>query len=214
MSILDTIRTRYTTKHYDATKAISAEDLRALREVLRLCPSSVNLQPWHFFEASTREARERLLPAIMDFNRDRVLDASVVFVFAAHKAVTEEYLDKVIGQEVADGRFSREDAAANVDAGRRQFAHMHEDQLKDSRVWMAHQTYIAMGFLLLAAAQMGIDATPIEGLYQDKMDEILGLKDTNLATVLCVSLGYRSANDGNATRPKSRMPLSEVLTVL
>ena len=214
MSILDTIRTRYTTKHYDATKAISAEDLRALREVLRLCPSSVNLQPWHFFEASTREARERLLPAIMDFNRDRVLDASVVFVFGAHKAVTEEYLDKVIGQEVAAGRFTREDAAANVDAGRREFASMDENQLKDSRVWMAHQTYIAMGFLLLAAAQMGIDATPIEGLYQDKMDEILGLKDTNLATVFCVSRGYRSANDGNATRPQSGMPLSEVLTVL
>ena len=77
MSILDTIRARSTAKHYNAGKPISDKDLAALREVLRLCPSSVNLQPWHFFEASTREAREKLLPAIMDFNRDRVLDASV-----------------------------------------------------------------------------------------------------------------------------------------
>ena len=214
MSILDTIRARSTAKHYNAGKPISDKDLAALREVLRLCPSSVNLQPWHFFEASTREAREKLLPAIMDFNRDRVLDASVTYVFAAHKSVTEPYLDRVIEQEVADGRFTREDAAANVDAGRRQFAHMHQNDLKDARVWMAHQAYIAMGFLLLAAAEMGINATPIEGLYQDKMDEILGLKDTNLATVFCVSLGYRSENDANATRPKSRMPLSEVLTIL
>ncbi len=214
MSILDVIRSRSTAKHYNAEKPISPEDLADLREILRLCPSSVNLQPWHFFEASTREAREKLLPAIMDFNRDRVLDASVVFVFAAKKEVTKDYLDRVIQQEVADGRFSQEEAAASVDAGRRQFALMHQDQLKDAPVWMAHQAYIAMGFLLLSAAQMGLDATPIEGLYPEKMDEILGLQDKNLATVFCVSLGYRSANDANATRPKSRMPLDEILTIL
>lgn len=47
-----------------------------------------------------------------------------------------------------------------------------------------------------------------------KMDEILGLEAKGLRTVVALSLGYRSANDSNATRPKSRLPLDEVVTVL
>ena len=36
-----------------------------------------------------------------------------------------------------------------------------------------------------------------------KMDEILGLEaKTGLRTVVALSLGYRSANDSNATRPE------------
>lgn len=35
-------------KRYDVNKPISDETLNDLLEVLRLSPSSVNIQPWHF----------------------------------------------------------------------------------------------------------------------------------------------------------------------
>ena len=54
--MLDIVRQRYTTKHYDETKRISDEDFGKLAEVLRLSPSSVNSQPWHWFVADTDEA--------------------------------------------------------------------------------------------------------------------------------------------------------------
>ena len=42
MTVLDTVRRRYTTKHYDAAKHISDTDFAELLEVLRLAPTSVN----------------------------------------------------------------------------------------------------------------------------------------------------------------------------
>ena len=39
------------------------------------------------------------------------------------------------------------------------------------------QAYIALGVLLAAAAEMGIDACPMEGFDAAQFDEILGLKD-------------------------------------
>lgn len=60
MDMLKLIRERYTTKHYDATRRVSDEDMADLMEVLRLSPSSVNAQPWHFFVAGSAEAKARL----------------------------------------------------------------------------------------------------------------------------------------------------------
>ena len=48
MEILQTLRERYTTKVYDPTFDLSDEQLSQIREILRLCPSSLNSQPWDF----------------------------------------------------------------------------------------------------------------------------------------------------------------------
>lgn len=52
---------------------------------------------------------------------------------------------------------------------------------------------------------MGIDSTALEGADFDKLDEILGLRKRGLRSVVAVSLGYRSEDDSNAKRPKSRL---------
>ena len=69
--VLQLLRTRYTTKHYDASRPVSDEDLAVLLEALRLSPTSVNGQYTKFFVAKTPEARARLMPAVMDFNQGR-----------------------------------------------------------------------------------------------------------------------------------------------
>ena len=210
--MLDIVRQRYTTKHSDETKRISDEDFAKLAEVLRLSPSSVNSQPWHWFVADTDEAKAKILPAILDFNRERVTKASHVVVFAVHEDLTDDYLKALLAQEVADGRFKKEDIVPGVDAGRRHFVGLHQVSPEEIISWQSRQAYIAMGFLLYAAAGMGIDSTCLEGIEADKLDEILGLREKGLRTIAAVSLGYRAADDSNASRPKSRWPLDKVLT--
>lgn len=159
MDIVELVRTRYTTKHYDPARRISDRDIADLMEVLRLSPSSVNSQPWHFFVTT-------------------------------------------------------EDAASGAaDAGRRHFVGLHQVTQEELLSWETRQAYIAMGFLLWAAAERGIDSTCLEGLDMAKMDECLGLAEKGLRTVCAVSLGYRLPDDSNAARPKSRLPMDEVVTV-
>ncbi len=214
MDIVDIARRRYTAKHYDPSRRISREDMERLREVLRLCPFSVNSQPWHFFIASTPEAKARILPAILDFNRERVELASDVVVIAVRDRIDEDYFRDLMAQEVSDGRFSREEARAGQDAGRRHFVGLHNTSADDLYAWTSRQGYIAMGFLLFSAAAIGIDSTPIEGFDYALMDEILGLKGKGLRSAVAVSLGYRADHDANATRPKSRWSAGRVFTEL
>ena len=47
-AMLEIARKRYTAKHYDATQPLTDEELDDLLEILRLTPSSINIQPWHF----------------------------------------------------------------------------------------------------------------------------------------------------------------------
>ena len=61
MDIVELVRTRYTTKHYDPARRISDRDIADLMEVLRLSPSSVNSQPWHFFVTGTDEGKARVM---------------------------------------------------------------------------------------------------------------------------------------------------------
>ena len=199
MSLLDVARTRYTTKHYDPAKRISDADFADLLEVLRLAPTSVNAQATRYFVADNAAAKEKILPAILDFNRPRVTESSHTIVFAVKGPITDADFEEVLAKEEADGRFPN--AGAKAAPG-------------GSYAWTARQSYIAMGFLLAAAAEKGIDSTPIEGLDTAKLDEILGLREKGMRSVAVVTLGYRSPNDGNAQRPKSRLALDRIVTRL
>lgn len=195
---------RYTTKHYSG-KQIPREQLAELLEILRLSPSSVNAQAWKFIVASTQEAKNKLMEGFLDFNRERVSKASDIIVFAVPEKITEEHLQKVLDKEIADGRYAKKDVIEGLDAGRRHFVGLHSHTVSDTLAWETAQAYIALGFVLFAAAGMGIDSTALEGVDYDKLDDILGLRSRGLRSVVAVSLGYRAADDSNATRPKSRL---------
>ena len=48
----------------------------------------------------------------------------------------------------------------------------------------------------------------------DKADDLLCLKGKGLKTVAMVTLGYRSQDDSNSTRPKSRLSKAQVFSSL
>lgn len=194
---------RYTTKHYNGQQ-IPREEFDTLLEILRLTPTSVNAQALHYFAATSQEARERLLPAFPEFNRDRITGASDVVVFTVPKTLTEAHLRRVLDKEESDGRFPNAEVKNAQDQGRRYFAGLHQGSEAELVAWEARQAYIGMG----------IDSTALEGIDFPKLNEILGLDEKNLTAIAAVSLGYRSPKDGNAQRPKSRLTRDELFTSL
>lgn len=122
MSLLDVARTRYTTKHYDPAKRVSDADFADLLEVLRLAPTSVNAQATRYFVADNAAAKEKILPAILDFNRPRVTESSHTIVFAVKDPITDADFEEVLAKEEADGRFPNAEAKSVQDQGRRYFA--------------------------------------------------------------------------------------------
>ena len=79
---------------------------------------------------------------------------------------------------------------------------------------MEKQVYLSAGSLLLGAATLGIDATPIEGFDQALLDAEFDLHAQGLMSTVIVSLGYRRQDDFNAALPKSRWPADQVITRL
>ena len=209
-SFLEISKERYTTKHYDPKRKISDDDLNTLKEILRLTPSAVNIQPWFFYFGTTEAAKLKIMPAIPDFNIPRIQGCSCFVVLCSKTRMTDDDLSAITKKEDADGRYGdRADIREAVDTHRKVFADMHAE-LGDFAHWTAKQTYIAMATLLYGAASMNIDSTPIEGVDYEMMDEILHLKEKHLKTVAMVSLGYRAENDSNQSRPKSRLDLKDI----
>ena len=207
--MLQIARERYTTKHYNG-KQIPRDQFNELLEILRLAPSSVNAQAWKFIIVSTKEAKEKVLEGFLDFNRERVANASDIIVFAVPEAITEEHLKKVLDKEISDGRYAKESVIAGLDAGRRHFVGLHSHTVADTLAWETAQAYIALGIVLFASAGMGIDSTALEGVDYEKLDAILGLRERGLRSVVAVSLGYRADDDSNARRPKSRLNKEDI----
>ncbi|MEP2238111.1 MAG: nitroreductase family protein, partial [Maribacter sp.] len=92
MNLTEILNNRYSVKEFDATKNISDSDFEQIKSILRLSPSSVNLQPWHFLIADTQESKERITKGtqgFFHFNTPKVLDASHVIVIAARTNADE-----------------------------------------------------------------------------------------------------------------------------
>lgn len=215
MNLSQIAQTRYTTKAYDPARKIPAEQVTHLQTLLRHAPSSVNSQPWHFVIASTDEGKARIAKATQPayaYNEAKIKNASHVVVFCARQSIDEAHLQNVLAQEDQDGRFATPEAKAGQHNARSFYVNLHRYDNKDVQHWMEKQVYLALGTLLLGAATLEIDATPIEGFDAKILDEELGLRAQGLTSVVIACLGYRSSEDFNARLPKSRLQEASVIT--
>lgn len=196
---------RYATKKFDASRKIPAETWSALEQAMLQSPSSFGLQPWKFIVVRDPALRETL--KAQSWNQPQVTDASHFVVFAAKTDMPVSYVDKFI---------SRTSAVRNVPgdalAGYRNMIVGFIQQPGFSEVvpnWNARQAYLALGFFLLSAATLGVDACPLEGINPPKYTELLGLSGYQ---VLCAAAaGYRAADDQAAALTKVRFPASDII---
>ena len=215
MNVAQIATTRRTCKAFDPARRISDSVMADLKTVLRFAPSSVNSQPWHFVIAGSAAGKETLaatLDGAYAYNAGKVRGASHVVLFCARTALDEAHLNGLLTQEEADGRFATPEAKAGQANGRNFYVSLHRDQLKDADAWADRQIYIALGNLMQAAAALGIDACPMEGIDVAALDKALGLPEKGLRAVVMCALGYGSAEDFNAKLPKSRLPAEAVFS--
>lgn len=216
-NLSDLVQTRYTTKAFDPDRKLSPAQVEQVEALLRFSPSSTNAQPWHFVIAGSDSGKARIadtMAAGHAYNAPKVRNASHVVVLCTRQALTDEHLARLLAQEQTDGRFATEDARAGQHRGRSFFVNQHRFERRDAQHWADKQVYLALGFLLLGAAAMGVDACPIEGFDQAAVDEALGLREQGFSSTVIVALGFRAADDFNARLPKSRLPAEEVITRL
>jgi nitroreductase len=83
---------------------------------------------------------------------------------------------------------------------------------RSSGAWSQRQAYIALGFLLKAAALKSIDACPMEGIDSGKYDEILNLKETEYSSVAVAALGFRAKDDASQHHKKVRFDVEHLVT--
>ncbi|GEQ86999.1 oxygen-insensitive NAD(P)H-dependent nitroreductase NfsB [Patiriisocius marinistellae] len=219
MNLKEILNWRYTTKEYDATKKISDADMAEIKNLLRMSPSSVNLQPWHFIVAETTEGKARVAKGtqgFFSFNEPKVTNASAVVLFCSKIDADEDYYNHIANTEDADGRFPNEDIKNGFLGAVKAFAGIHKYDLKDLQHWMEKQVYLNIGSFLLGVASLGIDATPMEGIDVKALDEEFGLREKGYTSLVAVSLGYHAESDFNSTEktPKSRLPESETFTII
>ncbi|MDO6739127.1 nitroreductase family protein [Wenyingzhuangia sp. 2_MG-2023] len=198
MNFINHIQNRYTTKKYDNSKKIESRKIEELQEILRLCPSSINSQPWEFVFIGDQEMKDKLA-VFSKHNTAKVQDCDTLVVFRTVNNLAVFYKELKSRLPEYAMEFYKE------------YADTHSE--KEVKIWMEKQVYIALGMLLSACASMQIDATPMEGIEPDPYDKILGNK--NYTTVLAVAIGVRDTEDFNQLekKPKSRKSLQEVVRV-
>jgi glycosyltransferase involved in cell wall biosynthesis len=81
-------------------------------------------------------------------------------------------------------------------------------------IWMAKQTYLALGNLLNAAAELKIDVTPMEGFNAKQVNEILGLDALNLNAAVMATIGYRHEEDATQHYKKVRKSNEDLFITL
>ncbi|ONI44449.1 NAD(P)H nitroreductase [Candidatus Epulonipiscium fishelsonii] len=214
MEIIKILKKRYSTKEFDPTKKLTEEQIEQIEDLLQLSPSSTNIQPWHFILATSDDGKKRIAKAAHDFfsfNEAKILDASVVVVFASKVDLTEEYLEHVTEKEDADGRFAKKEFKEQQHIARAIFANMHKFDYKDFQHWTDKQVYLNLGNFLLGVATLGLDALPMEGVDLKLLDEEFDLRQKGFTSSIVVAVGYHKSTDFNRDLPKSRLFKKEII---
>lgn len=205
--MLELLQWRYAVKSFDSGKKIPDDAWETLEQSLILAPSSFGLQPWKFLVVDDKNLRGQLRAA--SWNQAQVIESDRYVVFAALRTTTDEDVDRFMARtsEVRGTPIENLAGYRNVIAD---FL-LKGWAAKDLFGWNARQTYIALGQFMTAAAAMGIDTCPMEGIDMNGYDELLGLKETRYATLCACAVGYRAADDKYAAAPKVRYARDEVI---
>lgn len=205
MELFDALNWRYAVKQF-ADKKLPADQVKSLVEAACLSASAYGLQPYSILIVENPAIRQQLLR--YSYGQDKVVNSSHLIVFAAHTELGDVTVDRYIEKlaklhqlplkALADySTYIKEDLAAKTPAELQQWAHQ--------------QAYIALGNLLTSAALMQIDSCPMTGFDNQGYDQVLKLKEKGLTSTVICPVGYRSADDEQASKPKVRFGYDEMV---
>jgi nitroreductase len=203
MDLIKNLQWRYAVKKY-SEESVSEDKIDRIVEAINLTASSCGIQPYRLFVITNPEVRQRLGEG--SFNA-QIQASSHLLVFAGFNEITADYITEYV--EMMERQRDLEKGGLK----------MLEDMLIDyfstqtpeqNTIWSDKQAYIGLGTALIAAAELKVDSTPMEGFDPKLFDEVLALSEKGLHASVIMSLGYRdAANDFLASAPKARLPINE-----
>jgi len=205
MSLIEKLQKRAAIKNFDATKKLTQQQLDQLLDAVRLAPSSLGLQAYRILVVESPEIREKLREA--SHGQAQLTQSSQVIIFAVEKELDKDYGNYYLDLVAKTRGIGREHLGGFEQMVQGAISSLTEEQ-KIS--WSTKQAYIALGVLLTAAADLDIDACPMEGFDAGKYDEILGLKALGLSAVVIAPVGFRSDEDVYSKMEKVRRPKEEL----
>lgn len=214
--IITDLKTRYTTKKYDASKRVPAEDLAILYQAMLLSASSINSQPWKFIVIESDAAKQRMFDTFANkfqFNQPHIKAASQIILFAHNPQYKREDYGRVIDQDIAIKRTTQENREQSF--GAFAFVDLNTDKAGINASWTKAQTYLALGNTLHTLARLGIDSTTMEGIDSALISKIFAKELGGYICDVALAIGYHDTQeDYNQTLPKSRLNIEQVLQVL
>lgn len=209
MALKDQLHWRYATKSYNG-RQVESEKIDAILEAVRLAPSSSGLQPFKVWVISNEALKAQLQPICA--NQQQISQSSHLLVFAAWDEYTPERVNDFF--EYSNG--VRNLPASVTDDYRLSLLDSFASMSREQHYFHASkQCYIALGFALLAAAELHVDATPMEGFDNQAVDALLNLADQGLGSCVLLALGYRdSESDWLVTLEKVRRARQDLLVEL
>jgi len=190
MTLIEKLNWRYAAKKYDTSKSVPVETVEKIVEAVRLTASSSGLQPYELLVISNKELREKI-KAVAN-NQAQITDCSHLIVFAAWDTYTAQRINDCFDMTEEVRNFRSEAGTAYRQMLLKNFT------ARDPEVNYNHaakQAYIGLGTALIAAAEEGVDATPMEGFDAKGLDEVLNLKEKGLRSAVIMAVGYRNADE-------------------
>lgn len=188
MEFLEKLKWRYAAKKLDPTKPVPKEKVDRIVEAARLAPTSSGLQPFELLVVTNSPLREKIRPVA--WNQAQVTDGSHLLVFAAWDNYTPERINLMFDLVNTE----RGSVNPGWEAYRKQLLATYPQRTAEENFnHAARQAYIGFSFAMMAAAEEGVDCTPMEGFDPAAVDELLGLRARGLRSVVLLPLGYREA---------------------
>jgi len=206
LKTIEALNWRYATKIFDEKESLSDDQLNHIAEIVRLNPSSMGIQPYRFLLLSDKEIQKQLTGA--SYGQKQISSASALGIWVIGDPIAQGWIDRAAELNADIRGIDPVQAKSYMDNFKQKMASKTQSERLQ---WAARQAYIALGSLMTALALEGIDSCPMEGFDPQRYDQILGLDEQGLSTVVVLAIGKRSEQDQTARAAKVRRPQEEFL---
>lgn len=204
MELLSALNKRFVSKKMNGTP-VAEHLVNDIIEAARLAPTSSGIQPFKIIVITNPELKAKIQP--IAFNQSQIVDGSHILIFASWDKYTEERLTEFFNMS----NTLRGLPLDGTDGYKAQLLGMFGAMTDDQQyAHAAHQSYIALGTAIVAAAMHNVDATPMEGFNNAALDELLNLKALGLKSTTMLVLGKSDeAKDWMRNMKKVRRPVED-----
>jgi len=206
MNSIDNLKWRYAVKKFDHHKILSDNQINILKQAFNLTATSYGLQPIKLVVVKNKDIQKELV--LHSWNQQQVSQASHLLVICVDTKLDETDVEKYF-ERVKEIRNTPDEIINSF----KEYltTTISKKTTEDLLSWGKNQAYLALGNLLTVCANEKIDSCPMEGFIPEKYDEVLGLKEKNLSSVLVLPVGYRAEDDIMTQQKKVRKNIDEIV---